>query len=302
MIRRLLSLLLSIWLAVTIVFILLRMLPGDAITAQLMQSGAANEAIEVQRSFFGLDRPLLAQYIDYLTGLLRGDLGYSLTTREPVNHMILRSLGPTLILATGALVVAAGLGILLGVMSALSAPFGISRISQGILGLSLSVPIYWSGTIALYVFTVQLALLPSAGAGRLSQLVLPVSVLGFHTAGAIGRVTQSNVQETISAGHVYTAKAKGLTQRRIVIQHVLRVSLLPILSVIALQGGFLLSGTVITESLFVRPGIGRLLLQATLAQDYPVVQGVVIFTATAYSLITFATEWLSHILDPRLES
>lgn len=300
--RRVLLLFLSIWLAVTVVFVLLRIVPGDAITAQLIQSGASADEIAAQRSAFGLDQSLLLQYIQYITGLLRGDLGYSLSTREPVASMIARSLWPTLSLAIGALVVASILGIGLGISSGLQRPALVVRMSQSILGLALAVPIYWSGTIALYIFTVQLSLLPSAGAGRLSQLILPVLVLGFHTAGAIGRVTQANVMETLEADYIRTAKAKGLANSQILTNHVLKASLLPTVSIIALQAGFLLSGAVITESIFVRPGIGRLLLQATLEQDYPVVQGIMIVTAIGYSLIVIVADWISARIDPRLDS
>lgn len=299
--RRLLSLLLAVGLAVTVVFFLLHILPGDAITAELVQSGATPEEIEAQRTVMGLDQPLLIQYGRYMAGLVQGDLGFSLVTREPVASMIARNLIPTLILAVGALVFAALLGVGLGISGALHLPMGLSRLSQAVLGLALAVPLYWSGTIAIYLFTVQLGLLPSAGAGRVSQIILPVAVLGFHTAGAIGRVTQANVQEILNAEYIRTARAKGLGETRILTGHVLKASLLPTISVIALQAGFLLSGVVITESLFVRPGIGRLLLQATLEQDYPVVQGIMVVTAGLYSLIIVIGDGLVAHLDPRVE-
>lgn len=299
--RRLLSLLLAVYLAVTVVFFLLRILPGDAITAELVQSGATAEEIEAQRGVLGLDQPLLIQYGQYMAGLVRGDLGFSLVTRESVASMIARNLWPTLTLATASLVFAAILGVGLGIGGALRLPMGLSGMSQAILSLALAVPLYWSGTIAIYLFTVQLALLPSAGAGRVSQVILPVAVLGFHTAGAIGRVAQANMQETLQAEYIRTAKAKGLGETRILTGHVLKASLLPTISVIALQAGFLLSGVVITESLFVRPGIGRLLLQATLEQDYPVVQGIMVVTAVIYSLIIVIGDGIVAHIDPRVE-
>lgn len=299
--RRLLSLLLAVSLAVTVVFFLLRILPGDAITAELVQSGATAEEIETQRIVLGLDQPLWIQYGRYIGGLLQGDLGFSLVTRESVASMIARNLWPTLTLAMASLVFATILGIGLGISGALRLPMGLSTLSQAVLSLALAVPLYWSGTIAIYLFTVQLALFPSAGAGRVSQIILPVAVLGFHTAGAIGRVTQANVQDTLQAEYIRTARAKGLGETHILMGHVLKASLLPTISVIALQAGFLLSGVVITESLFVRPGIGRLLLQATLEQDYPVVQGIMVVTAVMYSLIILIGDGIVAHLDPRVE-
>jgi ABC-type dipeptide/oligopeptide/nickel transport system permease component len=166
--------------------------------------------------------------------------------------------------------------------------------------LSLSTPIYWTGTIAIFVFSAQLDLLPSAGAGRLSQLILPVGVLGFHTSGAVARVTHANVRETLGADFVRAARAKGLPNHIVIWRHVLRASLLPVVTMIALQAGFLFSGTVITESLFVRPGIGRVLLDAIIRQDYPVVQGAAIFTALIYVLFNTLADGLYHLLDPRV--
>jgi peptide/nickel transport system permease protein len=212
----------------------------------------------------------------------------------------LQHLVPTITLALNALIVASVGGLLLGVLGALELRRGISALARGIIDLSLSTPIYWTGTIAIYIFSAQLGLLPSAGAGRVSQLILPVAVLGFHTAGAIARVVQANVRDTLDADFVRVARAKGLSERAVIWRHVLRASLLPVVTVIALQAGFLLSGTVITESLFVRPGIGRLMLDAVTAQDYPVVQGVVIFAAIVYAVLNVMADTLYRIVDPRV--
>jgi peptide/nickel transport system permease protein len=203
---------------------------------------------------------------------------------------------PTLTLAVPALVLASVLGTVLGVVGALRGG-GLARV---LTSLALSTPIYWTGTLAIYVFTVQLGVLPSAGAGRLSQLVLPVGVLGFHTAGAIARLTQTHVRAALNAAFVQVARSKGLRERQVLLRHVLRVGLLPIVQVIALQAGFLLSGTVITEMLFVRPGMGKLLYDSTLKQDYPVVQGIVIVSAVVYTLLNTLADLLYPLLDPRV--
>jgi peptide/nickel transport system permease protein len=295
-----LSALVVIWLAATLAFFALRVVPGDAISAQLANSGASRDQIERRRVEEGLDEPILVQYLKFMGGLLRGDLGRSLANGQPVTQMIAEQLGPTMVLASAAFVVAALLGFVLGILAALDLQIGISVGARLLITLALSMPIYWTGTLAIFVFTVQLGLLPSAGSGRLSQLILPAAVLGFHTSGAVAQVMQANMCEAIKADFVTTARAKGLSEIRIVIWHVVRLATVPVIGILALQAGFLFSGTVITESLFVRSGVGRLLLQAVIGQDYTVVQGIVILTAAIYVCANFLADAVAHLLDPRL--
>jgi peptide/nickel transport system permease protein len=294
------SVLVVIWLASTLAFFALRAVPGDAIEAQLVQSGVNRDVIEQRRAEQGLTEPIGIQYIRFLGGILRGDLGRSLISGQSVSELIAQHIVPTAALAINALIVASVAGLLLGVLGALELRGGFSILARGVVALSLSTPAYWTGTLAIYIFSAQLGVLPSAGAGRLSQLILPIAVLGFHTAGAIARVVQASVRETLEAEFVQVARAKGLSERAIIWRHVLRASLLPVVTVIALQAGFLLSGTVIVESLFVRPGIGRLLLDSVMRQDYPVVQGIVIFAAIVYALLNMVADTLYRIVDPRV--
>jgi peptide/nickel transport system permease protein len=298
MIERLLwrtaSALLVIWAAATLAFFALSVLPGDAITNQLTQSGADASIIQQRREALGINEPVSIRYLHFLRNAIRGDLGASLLSGEPVTEAILRSVPPTFSLAISALIVAVAAGILWGTMAALYLP-AISFMSRSLINLALSMPIYWTGTLAIYAFTVQLGL----PASQWSQ-VLPVIVLGFHTAGAIGRVTQGSIRDALQADFVRTARAKGLRERRVIGVHVLRAALPPAVSVIALQAGFLLSGTVITETLFVRPGLGRLLLDAVIQQDYPIVLGVVILSAVIYVLTSIAAELVLRVFDPRV--
>lgn len=279
-------------LAATLVFVALRVLPGDALQTQLQESGASAEIIAERRAALGLDDPLIEQYGRFLGGLLRGDLGVSLLDGRPVTEIIAEQFAPTAALALTALAVASAAGILFGTVAALDAPG--SRIARLILDLALSTPIYWTGTMAIFIFAVRLDWLPITG------LALPAAVLGFHAGGAVGQVVRAGVRETLALDFVRTARAKGLRESRVIVRHVLRASLLPAVTVIALQAGFLLGGVVITESLFVRPGIGRVLLNATLRQDYPVVQGIVLFGAAVYVVINAAADALYHLLDPRV--
>jgi peptide/nickel transport system permease protein len=299
MIGRILSALLVIWSATTLAFLALSVLPGDAIAAQLIQSGVDPNTIAERQAAAGLHDPLLIRYARFWGGALRGDLGESLISREPVTTAIGRNLLPTITLAAAALMVAIPVSIFLGVLSGLHTSH-IPAFSSTIINLALSIPVYWSGTLMIYLFAVRYGALPASGTGTLRHLILPVGVLAFHTSGAIARVIRVNVKAVLREDFVRTAHAKGLHQRQVILKHVLRIGLLPVANVVALQAGFLLGGTVITESLFVRPGIGRLLLDATLQQDYPIVLGVVMLAALTYALLNNLADLFSVLLDPRL--
>jgi peptide/nickel transport system permease protein len=292
LIRQVSALVGTLWLAATLAFFALRVLPGDALQAELLSSGASAQTIEERRAALGLDDPLIVQYGRYLAGALRGDLGVSLLDGRPVSEIIGQQIPPTLVLALCALVVASLGGIAVGTLAALGN--GVARL---ILNLSLTTPLYWTGTLAIYIFAVRLDWLPTSGA---NNVILPAAVLGFHSAGAVGQVVRANVRDVLWQDFVRTARAKGLRESVVILRHVLRAALLPVVSVIALQAGFLLGGVVITESLFVRPGLGRVLLDATLRQDYPVVQGVVLLGALVYTLVNAAADAVSRLLDPRL--
>ena len=292
MIRQVSALIATLWLAATLAFFALRVLPGDAIQAELQSSGASAQTIAERRAALGLDDPLLAQYGRFLLGITRGDLGVSLLDGRPVSEIIGQQIPPTLTLALSALVVASFGGIALGTLAALGSP-----LARLILTLSLTTPLYWTGTLVIYIFAVRLDWLPTSGA---NNVILPAAVLGFHSAGAVGQVVRANVRDMLGQDFVRTARAKGLRESRVIVRHVLRTALLPVVSVIALQAGFLLGGVVITESLFVRPGLGRVLLDATLRQDYPVVQGAVVVGALTYTLVNALADVTSRLLDPRL--
>ncbi|HVU13654.1 MAG TPA: ABC transporter permease [Phototrophicaceae bacterium] len=295
MIGKVVTTLAVIWLAATLAFFALHILPGDAIQGELLGSGASADEIAQRRAALGLDAPVLVQYENYLLGLLRGDLGVSLLNGQPVTEVIGEQLAPTVALAVTALLVATILGLGLGTLAALDI-YG-SRSARLVLDVALSAPIYWTGTLAIYIFAVRLNWLPSSGS---TNLVLPAGVLGFSAAGGIGQVVRANVRETLAFDFVRTARAKGLSEARVIARHVLRASLLPAVTVIALQAGFLLGGVVITESLFIRPGIGRVLLNATLKQDYPVVQGIVVLGAVVYTLLNATADVAYRLLDPRV--
>lgn len=299
-------LLLALWLALTLSFCALRLLPGDALGAKLRAVGTPPAEIDRQRQLQGLDRPMLSQYLHYWGDLLQGDMGRSLITREAVSQMLAVRLLPTLTLALTGLSVAIAAGLCLGTLAALPAlpemptlARPLSQIAQTLLTLALAAPVYWTATLVIMLLSTQLGWLPAADSGSLAALLLPALVLGFHTGAAIGRVVESTIRSSAGAAFVQNALAKGLPPEAVLL-HVLRVALVPVLSVVALQAGFLLSGTVILEVIFTRRGLGTLLYQSVLEQDYPVVQGVVLLSALAYTLTRLLADALRHIADPRL--
>ncbi len=302
-VRRGLAALFTMWLAATLAFGALRIVPGDAIAAQLGRSGATTQQIADRRAALGLDAPLVTQYLAMLGGLLRGDLGRSLISERPVAEMIGEQFGATAELAITALLIGTFVGLSVGLMAAL-AEHPLPRLAAWTFSaLALSAPAYWTSTLTIAVFGVWLhGALPSAGAGDLRHLILPGAVLGFAVSGAIGKVTTASIRDTQRADFVRTARGKGLPERYIALRHILRASLPPIITVIALQFGFLLGGTVITETIFVRPGIGRVLINAINDHDYSVVQGIVILAAIVYSFTSAAADWLITAIDPHLRA
>lgn len=299
MVRWVTQRILSVVFAVTFAFWAVHVLPGDYVTIELIQSGASETEIERQRDALGLNDPLTARYLRYLQGVLRGDLGLSYASGQPVTRALTESLSPTLSLAFAAGLIAVALGFFVGGMSVFSNRVG-RFLSRFITTVALTTPIYWTGTLAILVFAVWLNLLPSSGSSGWQQVILPALVLGFHTSGAIARTVYISLNEVLSAPYITTAYAKGLRTRRVMGVHALRNVAYPIFTVIALQAGFLVSGTVIVEMLFVRPGLGKLLFDATLRRDYPIILGVVMITAVVYITITSLIDVLHPIIDPRV--
>lgn len=291
---------LVMWLAATLAFFALRVLPSDAIAVQMMDSGASEAEVDALRAAQGLNDPLLNQYGRFLGGLLRGDFGVSLLNGQPVSDLIAFNLGATVSLALAALAVAVVVGLALGLAAGVGDGLP-GRAAEFIINVALSTPVYWTGTLMIYLFTVQLALLPAGGGGRLSQLIMPAAVLGFHTAGAIARVVVQEVRQLREADFVRVARSKGLRERRVLLTHIVRAGIAPVIAVIALQAGFLFSGVVVTETLFNRPGLGRLLLDATMRQDYPIVQAVVVLSALVYTLLNVLADVVVRLLDPRVQ-
>jgi ABC-type dipeptide/oligopeptide/nickel transport system permease component len=248
----------------------------------------------------GLDDPILVQYARYLFDLLRGDLGQSWLHGRPVGQMIWEQLPPTVALALTSMAIGGGLGLALGVLGAVRRATWVDSAVTAVAALALSVPTYWSGILAILLFSLRLGWLPATGGGDLRHLILPALVLGFALSGSVARLVRARVVEVMDEPFVVAARGRGLSSRRVLFVHVVRAALAPALTVLALQLGFLLGGAVVTESVFARRGLGRLAVEAILWQDLPVVRGVVVFGALAYVLANLVADVAQGWLDPRV--
>jgi len=290
-----------LWLAVTLAFAALQLAPGDPAQVLLAASGATTPEIAERRAQLGLDAPVLIQYARYLLALAQGDLGQSWLHNRPVGQMILEQLPPTVELASAAMAVGTALGLALGMLAALRRSTWLDTAATAVAVLGLSTPTYWSGILAIYLFSLYLDWLPASGEGDVRHLLLPALVLGFALSGSIARLVRARLIEVIEEPFVLAARARGLSSCRVILVHVLRLALPPTLTVIALQFGFLLSGAVVTESVFSRRGLGKLAVEAITWRDLPVIRGVVVCGALIYVLVNLAADVAQIWLDPRLQ-
>ncbi len=295
--RRLLVAALTLLGIASVVFLLVRLLPGDPAETMLARSGASPQAVAALRSELGLDKPLPVQYADWLGQLLHGNLGRSLYYNRPVTGLIGEQFAYTLHLALAALAWAWLAGPALGILAAHSAGGWPDRLAMLAAVLGATVPVFWSGLLLIWLFSVRLGWLPATGAGSWQALLMPSLVLGFATAGPLARVARVTLLDVLAQPYVVAARAKGLSAREVLLRHALRNALVPLITVSGLQLSFLLGGTFITETVFSRPGIGKLLVDAILNRDLPVVQGVALLAAGFYVilnlLVDLAAGWLS---------
>ena len=298
--RRLLGAIPVLWGVATLVFVIMRLLPGDPAALMLSEAGGSAEAIAELRTELGLDDPLLTQYGRYLTRLAQADLGTSLFTHRSVAATIGEQLLSTIELAIAAILVAITLGVSSGVLAAARHGTWLDTIVMAISISGISIPIFWSALLLIWLFALILGWLPATGQGGIGHLVLPALVLGFASAGAVTRLVRASLLEVMDQDFVSTARAKGLAERTILFRHSLKNAFIPVISIIGLQFGFLLGGTVVVETIFSRPGIGHLLVNAILWKDLPLVQGIVLLVALIYTLVNLATDVAYAYLDPRI--
>lgn len=283
----------------TLVFSLIHLVPGDPVQAMLGES-ASPQDVEQMRTKLGLDRPLLEQYGVYVKGLVRGDLGSSLRTNQPIADLILARMPATMELAFASMVVALLLAIPLGIIAAVRVGTRVDHAATTLALVGISMPTFWLGPLLAIVFSVMLGWLPVSGRGTLAHLVLPSITLGAPLAAMLARMTRASVLEELRELYVLAARARGVSRVRAVLAHAFRNSLIPIVTVVGLQFGSVLTGAVITETIFAWPGVGRLLIQSISSRDYPAVQGCILLIAFTYVTMNLLVDLLYGLLDPRI--
>jgi peptide/nickel transport system permease protein len=299
LLQRSLLLLPTLFGALTLVFFLIHLVPGDPIEVMLGETATAADKDELRRSL-ALDQPLMVQYRSFLTGLLRGDLGRSLYEQSSVTDLIRARLPATIELTLCAMAIAVIISFPLATLAAVKKGSGIDRSALLFSLLGLSLPNFWLGPLLMIIFSIQLGWTPVSGRGGLDHLVLPSLTLGMGMAAILTRILRGSLLQVSSEDYVRSARAKGLSEKQIWLKHTLRNALLSVITIMSLQFGSLLAGSIITETVFSWPGIGRLTVQAIQTRDYPLVQSCVLVIAISYLLVNLLTDIFYQLVDPRI--
>ena len=282
-----------------VVFLLLYVAPGDPVQ-EMVGERADPETIARLRKELRLDEPLAAQFTHYAGGVVRGDLGRSYITGRPIVQDIRERFPKTLLLAGAAMLLAACLGITVGVLSARHPGGWTDRLALGATYLGISFPVYGVGLILILVFAVMLRWLPPSGYGQLKYLVLPALALGSRSIAFLARVTRGAMLEVLGSDFVRTARAKGLRERIVVVRHALRNALIPVITVLGLDFGYYLTGSILTETIFSWPGLGRYVVNAIARRDLPAIQGTILFLSVVFVLVNLLTDVAYAKADPRV--
>jgi ABC-type dipeptide/oligopeptide/nickel transport system permease component len=299
LLKRFLLTLPALWLVLTLVFLMIHIVPGDPVE-QMLGEGAAPGAAAQLRHSLGLDQPLGLQYGHYLLGLFRGDLGQSFKFQAPVRQIILERYPATLQLAFLALLVCAAIAIPAGVLAAHRRGQTPDRLIGVFTLFGLAIPNFALGPLLILLFSIEIGLLPVSGRNGLGSYVLPAATLGAALAAILTRMVRGAMLEELSADYIRTARAKGLSTTAVLFRHGLRNALIPIITILGLQFGTLLAGTIVTETIFSWPGIGRLTVQAISARDYPLLQGCILVISLSYVLVNLLTDAIYSVVDPRV--
>jgi peptide/nickel transport system permease protein len=297
--RRLLLLVPTVLGVLTLVFFLVHLIPGDPVELMLGETASRADLGQL-RADLGLDRPLAEQYARFVGGLLRGDLGRSFFYRKPVLAVIAGALPATALLAAAAMAVALLVALPLGVLAAIRRNRLTDRAALVGSLIGVSMPNFWLGPMLIILFSFRLGWLPVSGWDGAASLVLPAVTLGTALAAILVRMTRASMLDVLGEDYLRTARAKGVGPGAVIARHALRNALLPVVTIVGLQFGALLSGAVITENVFAWPGVGTLLVQAITARDYPLVQGCVLVVALCYVAVNFLTDVLYSVIDPRV--
>jgi len=281
------------------VFLMIHLAPGDPVLVMLSDSASPGDITAMRREL-GLDRPLYVQYARYVGHAVTGDLGRSIRSNRSVVSEVMSRLPNTAKLTAAALVLATAVGGTVGILSAVRPRSVLAYSSTLAVLVGLALPSFWLGLMLIILFSLRLGWFPVAGYTGWDALVLPAVTLAATPTAFIARLTRNSLREVLDQDHIRTARAKGLSGRAVVLRHALKASLIPVITIIGLQFGYLLGGAVITENVFAWPGVGRLVVDAILARDFPVVQGVVLFVALGFVLINLMVDLSYGYLDPRI--
>lgn len=299
LIRRLLLTIPVVLGVATLVFSLIHLIPGDPVDVILGESAMPAQREELRHQL-GLDKPLSTQYWDFLKGLAHGDLGRSIYSRQSVSQIIAERYPNTILLGLAAMGVAILIALPLGIFSALKQYSLVDNLSMFLALLGISLPNFWLGPMLIIIFAIWLDWLPVSGIGTPAHVILPAITLGTAMAAILTRMVRSSLLEVIQDDYMRTAQSKGLSFRWAVIRHALRNAMMPVITVMGLQAGSILAGSIITEWIFAWPGIGRLTVMAINSRDYPTVQGCVLVIACSYVLVNLITDIAYALLDPRI--
>ena len=300
-VARLSGAILTLLITWTVVFGAMRLAPGDPVLLMLQGTPISDEAMDAARARLGLDRPLAVQYVSFLLNAVSGDFGDSFRSRQPVTELIAAELPYTLQLAIGGFVIGMLLGSTLGIIAGIWPNGWIDTACMTLALAGLSLPSFWIGMILIQVFATQLGWVPVLGTG-FEALILPSVTIGLFLAGGLARLMRNSIIEVMAQDYIRTAYAKGLTAVRVILKHALRNAVIPPLTLLGIQFALLIGGAVVTETVFARPGIGRLLVLAVLEKDFPVVQAVVVLTTAVYVLINVLIDIAYGIIDPRVQA
>ena len=285
--------------ALTLVFVLIRLAPGDPVI-RMAGPDASLEEIDRMRSTLGYDKPIPVQYAIFLGNALKGDLGQSLHHHRPATELVLERLPATAELASLSMALAIVVALPLGIIAAIKRGTFIDTLATTFSLIGQSVPTFWLGIVLIIVCSVRLRLLPTSGRGGWEHIILPAVTLGLYMMALITRLTRSSMLEVLCENYVQVARAKGLSERVVIIRHALRNSLIPVVTVIGLQTGTLLSGAIITEAVFAWPGIGQLAINAIYTLDYPMIQAIVVLSGIVFVVINMVLDMLYVVIDPRI--
>jgi peptide/nickel transport system permease protein len=298
--RRLLAVVPVLFGVTLAVFSMLFLVPGDPVKMMLAEFVTTPDQIAQMRAQLHLDEPILKQYGRFVGNALRGDLGTSIRSRRAVATEIGENVGSTAQLALASMAVAVAIGVPLGMVAALFRSSWVDAGSMIVALLGVSMPSFWLGLLMIFAFSLHLGWFPATGGGDLWHLVLPSVTLGMIASAIIARLTRSSMLEVLGQDYVRTARAKGLAWWGVVVRHALKNALIPVITIFGLQFGNLLAGAVIVETVFSRPGLGRLIVGGILAKDFPLVQGTVLFVAAAYVMINVLVDITYAFVDPRI--